>query len=252
MSGDPVRIVLGDPGGVMAPVLEGLSTVLGQLGSVEHCLVGGLAVFARVGAHRATFDVDTALRADEAHARELLLAVGGAVPGERRSFELENGVVVDTLLASPSHRPPRPGTGRPRLRQLAAGFAVDTAEELTLELAPPASCGAVEVRTATVPALIALKVLACDAVDRRLDKRRSDLLDLWRLLVTDLPAAPSQLRTLRDMAPEDLGEQIGTRLLGVFDVAGIMLTELRGVAGAPQTRDELVSIREALLEPLFG
>jgi predicted nucleotidyltransferase len=244
-------VVLADPVGQLSSIVEALGLVVDRFRSERYALVGGLAVFCRVGAQRVTSDVDTAVAMTPDRARSLVAEVATHVPGRQPSFALPNGVVVDLLFADPAGRPPRRGIGRLReARGAAATYAISSADDLLLGTEPVAPSGDIAVRVAAVPALIAMKLVARADPARPLEKRRSDLHDLWRLLASRPDETGDQLRRLVHEAPTRLTEWVAQELMATLgNGPDTLARQLRGLPGAPQGPDEVENLWEALVAP---
>lgn len=243
--------MLADPSRRLAPIVEALDVLVGRLATVRYALIGGLAVFAHIDVHRATSDIDAALATTEVRTNELVAEIGERVPGRQPSFSLPNDVVFDVLLSDPAGRPPRRGIGHRReARGLAVAWAIDTAEEMTLALEPPAGCGDVTVKVARIPALIALKLVALDDPDRPDAKRESDLHDLWSLLTARITETPAQLRAIAEEAPTRVAEWVPGQLERILsERAYHVVRRLTGVTNGPTGADEVVDLWQRVVSP---
>jgi hypothetical protein len=193
------------------PALVGLIRAvagLGQSGLDGYVIVGGVAAAARLGqAHRVTTDVDTVV--DEvAHpdAIEALLALADAQPDPTGAHRVQlGGTKVEIIGVGPVDD--NSFDGMTELQTLFVGahtWALATATSLTLVAGTDPTIRATA-PFATPAALFAMKLHAIQ--DRRTtsrpEKRGSDALDLYRLLLeldadgslrVDLGGAPAPLR----------------------------------------------------------
>jgi hypothetical protein len=204
VSGEPtLRLVV--PSGSPTADLVRVLARLGESGPA-FCLVGGLAVLARVGsAYRATSDIDAV--AEESAA---VVASLQARAGARRTANgvAVGGATLDVIeigpIASAEDLPADPA-GRHFV--LAHRFAFDTAEQVAIEVVDAVSAAPVvraEVAAATPAALVAMKLGAYPA--RRglaAAKQGSDLLDLLALL--DGHDGHGAVAAALRAAPHDLG-----------------------------------------------
>ena len=196
---------------LQGPVMAGLIravAALNESGLEGFVIVGGVAVAARLGqAHRATTDVDTV--SDEvAHpdAIETLLALPDAQPDPTGSHRvLIGGTKVEIIGVGPVEDNALDGlTELQTLFVSAHTWALSTATPLTLVSGAEPTVRATG-PFATPAALFAMKLHAIQ--DRRPtsrpEKRSSDALDLYRLLLqldvdgslrSDLASAPTPLR----------------------------------------------------------
>jgi hypothetical protein len=194
------------PGAAMV----GLVRAVGALGEINldgYVIVGGVAVASRLGqAHRATTDVDTVV--DEVanpEVIEALLALPGAQPDPTGSHRvLVSGTKVEIIGVGPVDA----GSfeGMTDLQTLFVGahtWALATATSLTLVAGDDPSIRATS-PFATPAALFAMKLHAIQdrRATNRMEKRGSDAMDLYRLLL-DLDADGS-LRAALAGAPEPL------------------------------------------------
>lgn len=238
VSGDPY--VLGDVGGVLADIVDGLHDVKRQLDGLPYALVGGVAVLVYVQGHRITEDIDSAVRALRYDIHERLRIVANpAGTGRRDSFVLTNGVPVDILMAGLN--PPRQGLGaRREAKAHAARWAIETAVDLMLAVEPPGSRGPLTIPVATPAALVAMKAVSSSDATRG-DKQATDLLDIWRLL-SDNPVRTAELLDALTTAP--------SRLLGYTRVRLEHLCStkpgdfIRAMAAGPGRASSVAEVRQ--------
>jgi len=195
-------------GPVMAGLIRAVAAI-NESGLEGFVIVGGVAVAARLGqAHRATTDVDTVI--DEvAHpdAIETLLALPNAQPDPTGSHRVRiGGTKVEIIGVGPADDTALDGlTELQTLFVSAHTWALSTATPVTLVSGAEPAVQATG-PFATPAALFAMKLHAIQ--DRRPtsrpEKRSSDALDLYRLLLqldadgslrADLTSAPSLLRS---------------------------------------------------------
>jgi predicted nucleotidyltransferase len=199
---------------LQGPAMVGLIRALaglGQTGLDHYVIVGGVAVAARLGqAHRATTDVDTVV--DEvAHpdAIEALLAHPDAQPDPTGAHRVKlGGTKVEIIGVGPVDDDSFDGiTEMQTLFVAPHTWALATATSLTLAAGADPTIRATA-PFATPPALFAMKLHAIQ--DRRPasrpEKRGSDALDLYRLLL-ELDADGS-LRAALANAPASLRRAI--------------------------------------------
>lgn len=196
---------------LQGPAMVGLIravAALGQSGLEGFVIVGGVAVAARLGqAHRGTTDVDAVVDED-AHpdAIEALLALPGAQPDPTGAHRVRvAGTKVELIGVGPVDDRSFDGmTDMQTLFVAAHTWALATASPLTLEAGADPTVRATG-PFATPAALFAMKLHAIQ--DRRTtsrpEKRNSDALDLYRLMLqldaqgslrAALSAGPAPLR----------------------------------------------------------
>ncbi len=158
----------------------------------RQCLVGGLAVMARLAsAHRVTSDIDAVSElTDAASALDLLVARGGTRRGASVEFD---GVVVDVIEIGDFVPDDLPSDENERLFVFAHSWALATAENVELWGANETGrvVERVEVPVATVAALVAMKLVSIpNRSGHREVKRSSDCYDLYRLCLLDSARTP--------------------------------------------------------------
>ena len=195
---------------LQGPAMVGLIravAALGQSGLDGYVVVGGVAVAARLGqAHRGTTDVDAVIDED-AHpdAIEALLALSDAQPDPTGAHRVRvAGTKVELIGVGPVDDRSFDGmTDMQTLFVATHTWALDTATSLTLVAGADSTVRATG-PIATPAALFAMKLHAIQ--DRRAtsrpEKRSSDALDLYRLLL-QLDAGGS-LRTALSTGPAPL------------------------------------------------
>lgn len=203
----PVVLTVPDQSFVVAAVslLDQFADGLGA-----HATVGGIAVIIRVAAvHRATGDIDSAVRDLDLAAEAIVAAVGGRrrgnsveLDGFAGSVDLVDATVpVDEALA---FEPADELEARVRARAVLMRVATETAERVAVMLRSPT--GAVlletELRVARPGILAAAKALSALDPSRNEDKRGTDVADLVLLTesyaiadhVADLAEVPAVIR----------------------------------------------------------
>jgi predicted nucleotidyltransferase len=219
------------------PALVGLIravAALGQSGLDDYVIVGGVAVAARLGqAHRATTDVDTVI--DEvAHpdAIEALLARADALPDPTGEHRVQlGGTKVEIIGVGPIDDDSFKGmTELQTLFVASHTWALATATSLTLVAGADPTVRATA-PFATPAALFAMKLHAIQ--DRRptsrLEKRGSDALDLYRLMLerdadgslrSALTGAPAPLRYAARVAAQKVLIDGAARTRGWLSAVG--------------------------------
>ncbi len=204
----------------MARAVETLQRLPSELPA--WAVVGGLAVYVRIGGvHRATDDLDT-VSADRARTLQILAASGAELG--RRGATLPGGIHLDVIaLREPSAR----GSSV----ELARRWALDTAERLSLQVvAGDQAVAEATVPVATTPALVGMKVHAL-AQRKTATKRANDAYDLVRLVEASGPAAVA--RSLSS-APAPLAKATADALRYHFAThADVTLKRIRLVGAMP-------------------
>lgn len=244
---------------LQGPVMAGLIravVALAESGLEGFVIVGGVAVAARLGqAHRGTTDVDTVI--DEvAHpgAIETLLALPDARPDPTGSHRVRiGGTKVEIIGVGPVDDDALDGlTELQTLFVSADTWALETATPVTLVSRTDPSVQATS-PFATPAALFAMKLHAIQ--DRRTtsrpEKRSSDALDLYRLLLqldtdgslrADLASGPLPLRSAVRAATERVLLDGAARTRG-------WLSASNDQAG-PVTADELRHLAQPVVDAL--
>lgn len=202
---DPVVL----PGSAMVGLVRAVAG-MESAGLARHCVVGGLAVSARLNqAHRATADVDTVV--DETappDAVSALLELDGARPDPTAGHRVYvAGTKVEILGVGPIDDDEDLSwvSEGDALFVLAHTWALDTARPVRLIAGADSEVQAIA-PVATAGALVAMKLHAIETrSSASLDKRAGDAWDLYRILVDldaegdvrrELGAAPAALRDL--------------------------------------------------------
>ena len=241
------------------PAMVGLIravAALAQSGLEDYVIVGGVAVAARLGqAHRGTTDVDTVI--DEvAHpdAIEALLALPDAQADPTGSHRVRiGGTKVEMIGVGPVDDSTFDGlTDMQTLFVAAHTWALSTATPLTLVAGSEPTVRATG-PFATPAALFAMKLHAIQ--DRRPtsrpEKRSSDALDLYRLLLqldadgsvrADLAAAPGPLRRAVRAAAQRVLIDDATRTRGWLSASDDQ--------SGPVTADELRYLAQPVVDAL--
>lgn len=185
-------------------------------------VVGGLAVYMRIGGvHRATDDLDT-VSSDRARTLEILAASGAELG--RRGATLPGGIHLDVIELRGSSEP---GSAV----ELARRWALDTAEAVGLRVvAGTETVAEARLPVATTPALVAMKA---HALPRRKTptKRANDAYDLVRLVEATGPAAMA--RSLSS-APAELARATAEALRYHFATHGdVTLKRIQVIAVMP-------------------
>ena len=224
-------------------LLVGLGTFVEHL-SYPYALVGGIAVLVHQPGFRVTEDLDAVVRAERQQVLRDLRAV--VAPGVRMispRVELQDGTGLDLLEARRTE--PRPGLPAQRLaKEHAKRWAVETAE--VWELGMAGGDRHVEVRVARRAVLVAMKLAALDDGAREASKRRTDQLDIWRLVGQHAESLALVLDEL-DAAPGSLPDWCRARLetLLVDDLAAF-LAATAGMRGAPTNTRVVRELWEAV------
>lgn len=250
-----------DPGdGSLLRLLRTVGTLVGP-DMPRQCLVGGLAVMARLAsAHRVTSDIDSVSDlTDERSALDLLVERGGT----RRGASVEiDGVVVDVIEIgefTPADLPD--DDENERLFVFAHSWALATAEDVELWGANEAGrvVEKVTVPVAMPAALVAMKLVSIpNRMGHREAKRSSDCYDLYRLCLLDsartpiadaLASAPEELAVacrarLQRYLLDDAERSAGWIRQGATFMATLSADDLRAV-GAPLIRRFDAAAREA-------
>lgn len=220
MSGDRRVLLGGTQAGFVARAVQTLQNLPSELPS--WAVVGGLAVYVRIGGvHRATDDLDT-VSVDRARTLQILAASGAELG--RRGATLPGGIHLDVIaLRGPSER----GSSV----ELARRWALDTAETLSLQvMAGGQAVAEATVPVATTPGLVAMKVHAL-AQRKTATKRANDAYDLVRLVEASGPAGVA--RSLSG-APAPLAEATAHALRYHFAThADVTLKRIRLVSAMP-------------------
>lgn len=245
VSGSPPVVLASSPDGALVRLIRGLAE-LGAAGHEPFVLIGGLAVMARLGErHRATIDIDTVSIGSP---RRVVIA--DATSAVRTSDRDE--VTVDRIEIGDIDPAALPDDPRLRLFVLAHRWAFDTAGPVQLLVRGPGGVDAgALVATATIPALLAMKL--CAFASRRgpgqLPKQASDLLDLYRLLlVADVPTLQSAFA----MSPYDLRPLVESHVTHLtVGGAGGTVRALRSTPALDGVRlEDIAAASETLLAAL--
>ncbi len=183
----------------------------------DHATVGGMAVIVRVAAvHRATGDIDSAVRDLDRAAEAIVAAVGGRRRGNSVELDGFAGSVdlVDATVPvaeALSFEPADEIEARFRARAVLMRVATETAEPVAIMLRSPMGDVLLEteLRVARPGILAAAKALSAPDPTRNEDKRGTDVADLVLLteayciaeLAQDLAAAPA---VIRDFHADDI------------------------------------------------
>lgn len=244
----PERRVLLDPGGALAPLVDGLHDIVAAFeGRRAYAVVGGVAVLTYVQGHRVTHDIDSAVRGLKPDIREDLMVVAEPPTAADADAQLANEVPVDLLVGSVT--PPRRGSGRRReAKAHGIRWSIHTATKREVVCEPANTRGAVTAQFARASALIAMKTISMTD-PKRGDKAASDRLDLWRLL-SDAPArATGALEELAE-APEQLwGWTVDVLTRSLRDDPWAFITAMGDATSSAPSVADVRDIWEAVVEP---
>lgn len=193
---------------------------LSDAGLNRWAIIGGVAVTARLRrAHRATTDVDTVV--DESippDAVDALLALDGAEPGDKAHRVLVDGTKIEFIAVDAldiDHDDLDGLTERQQLFVVAHRWALDTAEELTVEGWLDDAGPTVSARApfATPEALLAMKLHAIADRSVGFDQRRKRGGDAWDLhqMLTHLDR-DGRIREALSTAPTRVRSLVGRAL----------------------------------------
>jgi hypothetical protein len=234
---------------------------LSEAGLGRWAVIGGVAVTARLGrAHRATTDVDTVV--DESvppDAVAAILDLEGTEPGDKAHRVIVDGtkvefVGVDTLDVE--HDDLDGLTERQQLFVVSHRWALDTAEELTVEGWPDEIRATVSATApfATPQALMAMKLHAIADRSASSDQRRKRGGDAWDMhqILTHLDGTGA-VRTALSTAPTRVRDLVGHALEQRFVIeARLTVTWLRELdQAADVTVEELEDLARPVLDAIM-
>ena len=170
------------PGDTKEEPLRRVVSILEAAGT-RYALIGGIAVQLHTTEPRTTLDIDLAVTKFDDIPREALAGAGFQHEGRYKHFDNWRS----------------PGTG-----SLSEGIPIQfSAEDIgiseTVSRAREINLGNWRLRLATVPDLLILKLAAAEEPNRRMSKRRRDLLDILTL-AEEYPEAAVQVPDLKERA----------------------------------------------------
>jgi hypothetical protein len=232
----------------MIRLVRALEALAQKVPTPEFAVIGGLAVMVRLeGAHRVTDDLDTVAtqHGDDPITVEVAIGAEGTIEGTKVDC-IGVGDVPATELSIAS----LPDDALDRAFVLSHRWALDTAENQTLQADYLDASSKVTCRFANAGALVAMKLQSAPRrKGPRSHKAGGDLFDIFRLM--SHPALTRAIaNSLRD-APHDLGGWCVASVVDTFvDGAGRTAAVIArsGVSGAnPPTAEALQRAAELLL-----